>query len=1367
MITIDHISFEFAMNDESFAHNLYAEWDSFCRTCVESILEECLSVYDKDRMLHEIEKFDLELGNIPQEDFYSEFPKRLREELLKALPSLQLGQTNMEEVKTVASRFVNLLYYLEHGVFKTEWADVGFNLSEELDELMMQDKRYMEKIAGLCMANEYVLRRLLWQADNDIVLVHLYSTAMDQTFSVKNEKRRFMEIFLEMQPDLPVRFVHEVEEDGRLRSMAELLDTRSVHRMMEKEAEEHAEVDLPPYWHYLYEWLIKYYPFNGVAVFGGKSNFISHLHYRLLTFIHKRNHTFYLSKTELTASFLFEVFGTAYYKEVLNAIYNMQSRNADGSPAYDGYYNRELYHIFIQLSLLNLPGTLENVMDVNVPTKDTDSLLADFRMEDLSFMLKDAGRNEADKKMIVATLVRKKPEELIAWLRSEAIRDKTLMAVMAGLIDGRTLKQLLVSISLTAIETVDESTKSLLQLIHKGVIGKDNETTVDEWTEELHLSENEAKNLRVLIGQDKNEIKENIRRLRILLTAGDIAEAVKRRLVIFLLEQLKDRYADVILELHEEGLLEDAINLMSPFAMESVIRQMAVRYMGTDGAEKLLLLIDRLLANEKSVSAYLKNKSLTLKAQVFVWLAKEAKAQIGTVKVPMELFSFFLASLVGKENVSAVVRSVLYGMAGEVATDETKNYDILGIIDLLSYTGSFHVRHAMSVFEQWSQNIKAHSNTVQTLLQSHWNTSGSFMEWLKDTGVATESKHELLQAWAREKPQELTAILRDLSPGEETVPFMAVHFSKETLLDVAAKTDAKQGLLLSRTIDLLQRERGRFAFLATMTMSFTTALSEALLLFMQDNDTLGGRNLTEQEVVGKFLVCLYYVYTRKTDYQDNAEWNHLQDEVINGAGLSDRATSSEDTISERLLSEYGSLNEAKLYALVIDLLDKQPEQFIGLFESKANTEFIKRISGIADRAMLSHILLALSFANGFEYRATFGRLMEWLSTVSVDHIPASDMVSVLLSWINTTDWKRQAIRQMTLFFIARLYGSDDAAKLPLEMLTDDTLPEEVRKQLFRNYIHSRPKELLSHIQQLAAEGRLAVDKWAKWAGLSEWLRLAASVSFTLEELLRQVIEYLLYQNKLIDETTLRYGLATFIATNDAAKFTYYVDKEEVVRSFVQSLPVVQEKTVEKKEETISQVMKDLNMMPAEESLVERNEENDQEIAFVGNAGLCLLSPWFPQLFGLLSYLDEEKRTFKDTASRIRAVFLLQYLAYQEEKEYYEPELAFNRLLVALPAHIPLPKRIELTDKEKQIVNGMLESVKANWSKMDGTSVSGFRQSFIVRNGQLEQQDEKWLLTVESRVYDILLEAIPWAFRQIRFPWIKKYIQVFWHEKQEF
>lgn len=170
--------------------------------------------------------------------------------------------------------------------------------------------------------------------------------------------------------------------------------------------------------------------------------------------------------------------------------------------------------------------------------------------------------------------------------------------------------------------------------------------------------------------------------------------------------------------------------------------------------------------------------------------------------------------------------------------------------------------------------------------------------------------------------------------------------------------------------------------------------------------------------------------------------------------------------------------------------------------------------------------------------------------------------------------------------------------------------------------------------------------------------------------------------------------------------------------------------------------------------------NDKNAIRVDNAGLCLLAFCFPRLFSMLGYLDD-KKNFKDTESQIRAVFLLQYLICLEEKEYNEPELELNRLFVSLPISVALPKTFILNNEEKQIANSLLEGVKGNWDKMRNTSLEGFQRSFISRSGWLEEQDETYMLTVDEKVYDILLDSVPWPYRMCRFPWIKKTIMINW------
>jgi len=882
MIRIDHISFEFATADERFVRNLYADWDDFCRDCFEKVVDECLSSLDRDKVLHEIELLDLDLGSIPEEDFYREFPRQLRAELLKVLPSWGV-QTENERKKTDVSRLKNLLFYLERGYLKVEWGDSGFNLAEELDWVVSQQALHVEEIVSLCMRKNYALRRLLWQTSDDKALIRFYTVLLSMPSSGLNEKSRFLAILLEMKPGILVRFIHEDTDDNRLHDMAELLDTLSVRRIMETETEEHAEVDLPPYWHYLYEWLINYYPFNGIAIFGGKGDFIRHLHHRLLTFIRKRNYSFYLSKMELTLSFLLEVFGPDYCKDVLNVIYDLQPHYTDGSPMHDGYLNRELYRIFLQLSLLHMPMAGES------PKENPDS-----------------GRKQ--------------------------------------------------------------------------------------------------------------------------------------------------------------------------------------------------------------------------------------------------------------------------------------------------------------------------TNILPMLLEGSWNTRNGFADWLEDATISMDSKRELLQKMVVEKTHEWIGLLRRQPEESKAVILTTTYLSVPLLLQSVAQVDLRQAAILSETIEWLQRKAGELPFLTGNDRLLSTALSEALLLFMQDRDTLGGRALTEKEVVNKFLAHLHFVYTGKTDFQSDAEWTDLP---VN---------------------------------LAVDL------------------------------------------------------------------------------------------------------------EMEIKRVADNTLPESVRKRILYNHILFRPKELLDYICQSVVRNTLPASKWLEWMNTGGWLRLVASRSLSQAELLRQVMDYISI-NYPVQKEYLETALATYIIENPSEEWAYN-SKEETIRSFVKTLPMLQGKTESELKNIVNMINETL--MPEEENNWLTGELTaEPEIFFINNAGLSLLSAWFLRLMNILDYLNEERKDIKDTKSRIRAIFLLQYLTCQEEKEYRETELVFNRLLVGLPMHIPLPKRLELTAEEKQTADSMLSGVKSNWQKMSGTSMKGFLQSFVARTGRLEEQAEKWVLTVDDKTHDILLDSVPWGFRQIRLPWLKKYIQVKWHEKQEF
>lgn len=1399
MIRIDHISFEFAAADERFVHDLYADWDGFCRNCFEKTVDECFSPLDKDRVLREIELLELDLGGIPEEDFYREFPRRLKAELLKVLPSWGIP-TESERKKTDASRLENLLFYLEHGYQKVEWDDSAFGLTEELDWAVSQQALHAESIVSLCMKKNHALRRLLWQTSDDKALIRLYTDLLSMSSFGLHEKRRFLAILLEMKPGIPVRFIHEDTDDNRLQGMAELLDTLSVCRIMETETEEHAEVDLPPYWHYLYEWLINYYPFNGIAIFGGKGDFICHLHHRLLTFIRKRNYSFYLSKQELTVNFLLEVFGTDYYRDVLNAIYDLQPHYADGSPVYDGYLNRELYRIFLQLSLLRLPMAGES------PKEKLDSgwkqTAYPTDMEMVAEYLNDTQKSIADKRSLFRLLTKEKPEILTDWLQSEAAKDNALFSVIANMVDTDLLNRLLSSVSFMAMEVVDQVRTYLLNRISKTEYLKGISETqfnfifckaVLLWIENEHCGLSESERIEQLLHQFYQEISSgsnessnkilseklylsedvwkqdagngkirvDILKLRQILADKSIPELVKRRMTALFLEQSIENEENAIWLLHEHEVLEYTLTLISQPVLEEIIRQSVVRMNGISHIAELLSLFDWLVTNEQALSAYLKDRTFGLKVQMVLWLAKVSQSSIKMEGTAREILYLLFMALFGKENILVVIKQIFQGSIRETETGNEEYDDMEAVLDLLMTIEAGNGNPAKVRFEEWVRQTKKDSDVLPIQLENRWSAGNGFTDWLEDATISTDGKRELLQRMVVEKVHEWVGLLRRQPEESKAVMFVATYLSAPLLLQSVAQADFRQAAVLSETIEWLQCKADGIPFLTGNDRLLSTALSEALLFFMQDRDTLGGRSLTEKEVVKKFLAHLYFVYTGKTDFQSDTEWTNLPVNLAVDLEMEVWQDVREDEFADVLLQK--NISNTIFSHHIVSVLEKYPEKFLAWLEKDADLVLIKRIVDVSDITILGQLSLFLSAVAGFEYPDDFRRLTGWLSRFANDRIFTSDITRVLLLWVRETNWKKQTPEQMEDYFISRLFGKN-VARLPIEWIADNTLPESVRKRMLYNHIFFRPKELLDYIRQSVVRNTLHTDKWLEWMNTGEWLRLVASQSLSQAELLQQVMDYILISYP-VQKEHLETALATYIIENPSEEWAYN-SREEKIRSFVKSLPILQEKTENELKNIVNMISEKL--MPEEEKNWLIGEPmSDPKIFFIDNTGLCLLSAWFLRLLSMLDYLNEARKDIKDTKSRIRAIFLLQYLTCQEEKEYRETELVFNRLLVGLPMHIPLPKRLELTAEEKQIADSLLSAVKAHWPKMNGTSMKGFLQSFVTRTGRLEEQDEKWVLTVDDKAFDILLDSIPWGFRQIRLPWLKKYIQVKWHEKQEF
>ena len=241
-------------------------------------------------------------------------------------------------------------------------------------------------------------------------------------------------------------------------------------------------------------------------------------------------------------------------------------------------------------------------------------------------------------------------------------------------------------------------------------------------------------------------------------------------------------------------------------------------------------------------------------------------------------------------------------------------------------------------------------------------------------------------------------------------------------------------------------------------------------------------------------------------------------------------------------------------------------------------------------------------------------------------------------------------------------------------------------------------------------------------------------------------------HKVLDETNIfRYfyeELKTFKG------WTYDKHKEKLIQMY------------EKRAEDLSQDEKDqyvkyVDSLPTYLGLEMKDTKKKLEEGIpIKNAGLCLLWPFFKTLFSVSGYLDP-KGDFKSREMRERATLLLQYLAVKSTA-IEEPYLALNKIFTGLPLAESLPAEIVLTEKEKDIADALLLNVIKQWPSFNNSSPDNLRGSFIIRDGVLFFRGKQWILRVENKAYDLLLNKLPWGFSMIRLSWIPYIIKVEWN-----
>ena len=143
------------------------------------------------------------------------------------------------------------------------------------------------------------------------------------------------------------------------------------------------------------------------------------------------------------------------------------------------------------------------------------------------------------------------------------------------------------------------------------------------------------------------------------------------------------------------------------------------------------------------------------------------------------------------------------------------------------------------------------------------------------------------------------------------------------------------------------------------------------------------------------------------------------------------------------------------------------------------------------------------------------------------------------------------------------------------------------------------------------------------------------------------------------------------------------------------------------------------------------EDTIKEGLFIKNAGLVLISSFFPMLFQTLQLSTENK--FSSSKKQHSAVLYLQYLATRISNTE-EKNLPLNNILCGLDPATPHASELKITEADNKLISEMIEAIISHWTAIGNASVDSFHTTWLMREGILKEETDKWTLHVLSLIH---------------------------------
>jgi hypothetical protein len=167
------------------------------------------------------------------------------------------------------------------------------------------------------------------------------------------------------------------------------------------------------------------------------------------------------------------------------------------------------------------------------------------------------------------------------------------------------------------------------------------------------------------------------------------------------------------------------------------------------------------------------------------------------------------------------------------------------------------------------------------------------------------------------------------------------------------------------------------------------------------------------------------------------------------------------------------------------------------------------------------------------------------------------------------------------------------------------------------------------------------------------------------------------------------------------------------------------------------------------------KDEDGNMVYVNNAGLVIFHPFIDTLFNDLLIAKDGVIIWPGKAIAVLN-YLCGYEALQPEYEWPLMKILCGLSISAVVENLP---QLSATDKLECMA--MMQQAIDYWVALKQTSVEALQQTYVQRFGKLSNKNGAWLLQVEQKTVDVLMNNLPWGISMCKLPWMQQILTTEW------